>query len=73
MCLGTRGIIFLLLVGSSALTRLAKFDNNVKAEDESGKDWAVSVLVFARQVSDWRRRIGERYGQRLEVVLGGLV
>ena len=34
---------------------------------KAGKDWAVYVLVLARRVSDWGRRIGERYGQRLEM------
>jgi hypothetical protein len=38
--------MFLRIVGSSAWSRLAKFDNNVKAEDESGK--RIGLRVFQR-------------------------
>lgn len=70
MCLGIRGIMFLRIVGLVHDQGSPNLTITSRLKMKAGKDWAVYVLVLlvlARRVSDWGRRIGERYGQRLEM------
>jgi hypothetical protein len=70
MCLGIRGIMFLRIVGLVHDQGSPNLTITSRLKMKAGKDWAVLpvyVLVSARRVSDWGRRIGERYGQRLEM------
>ena len=69
MCLGVRGVMFLRIVGLVHDQGSPNLTITSRLKMKAGKDWAVLpvyVLVLARRVSDWGRRIGERYGQRLE-------
>ena len=67
MCLAIRGgIMFLRIVGLVHDQGSPNLTITSRLKMKAGKDWAVLpvyVMVSARRVSDWGRRIGERYGQ----------